>query len=179
MVAQGQSFPTTFLRSDSTFQDPILNNFRTTGGPHRFLRQNAVGAAIDVVQPATTDLSDVVSAGSWTPSDQSGAGLAFSNVSVSYTQIGNMVFAYGRVTYPATVNGNSAKIGGLPITVANVIYAESISPMAATSIGLALVASPNHNTTTFSIFNAATLAAITNAQLTGATVLFNISYPAS
>ena len=27
MVAQGQSYPTTFLRNDSTFQDPISNNF--------------------------------------------------------------------------------------------------------------------------------------------------------
>lgn len=51
----------------------------------------------------------------WSPTDGSGAGLTFSNVSASYTQIGNLVFAYAALTYPTTADETNAQINGLPI----------------------------------------------------------------
>jgi hypothetical protein len=130
--------------------------------------------------PAVSKINGVVVAPAlWVPSDQSGAGLTFSGVSVNYTRHDNMIFAYGRVTYPVTANGANAKIGGLPVTVANQNYASGAQPAAATGVAFAMVCSANGNTTTFSFFNAAGLAAITNAQLSGAIVVFNLVYPAA
>jgi hypothetical protein len=120
-----------------------------------------------------------ISPASWTPSDQSGAGLTFTGVSVNYTRHDNMIFAYGRVTYPATADTHNAKIGGLPVSVPAVNYASGVQPAAATGVAFAMVCSANGGTTTFSFFNAAGVAAITNAQLSGAVVLFNLSYPAA
>jgi len=52
--------------------------------------------------------------GTWSPIDASGAALSFTASSGGYTRIGNMVFAYGQVTYPANTDSNIAVIGGLP-----------------------------------------------------------------
>jgi hypothetical protein len=72
--------------------------------------------------------------GSWTPTDASGASLVFTAVSASYTQIGNMVFAYASFQYPSTASGANALIGGLPVTVANQNYARQC---AMTNAGIA------------------------------------------
>lgn len=57
------------------------------------------------------------SSGPWTPTDNSGATLVFTSVNCYYTQIGNLVFIYGTLTYPSTVSGSNASLGGLPFTV--------------------------------------------------------------
>jgi hypothetical protein len=51
----------------------------------------------------------------WKPTDGSGAGLTFTGVSATFTQIGNLVFAYANLTYPATADGSNAQIAGLPL----------------------------------------------------------------
>lgn len=53
--------------------------------------------------------------GTWTATDQSGAGLSLTQtVAGTYTKIGDMVFAQIGITYPSTANGLAAIIGGLP-----------------------------------------------------------------
>ena len=54
--------------------------------------------------------------GTWTPIDISGASLTFTGVTANYTRIGRMVIASCTLTYPSTVNGANALIGGLPFT---------------------------------------------------------------
>jgi hypothetical protein len=131
---------------------------------------NFVSAAL-----ASTDLSDVTDAGSWTPSDQSGASLTFTSVSVSYTKIGNMVFVYGRFAFPSTASGASVSIGGLPLTVANQNYASS--PGVCNSNGtISVQAQPAKNTTTFFLLNAVTGAAVTNANMSTITLNCTFSY---
>lgn len=85
---------------------------------NEFLTGISVLGVPSAAQPASTNLSDV-SIGTWTPIDTSGAGLVFTAVNGNYTKIGNMVFAYFDLTYPATGDGSVAQIGGLPFTVAN------------------------------------------------------------
>lgn len=88
-----------------------------TGGTSRFLRQNSSGAAVDVVQPQTGDLSDVVSPSVWTPSDASGGGLTLSFSGNRYVRIGKLAIVSAAITYPATADGNNASLGGLPVAV--------------------------------------------------------------
>lgn len=114
----------------------------------------------------------------WTPTDASGAGLSFSSVSSSATQLGNIVFAYATLTYPVTASGASAIIGGLPVTVANTNYAQ-VPSLVDTTAALSISLVPVKATTTATFNAIASLGAVTNAQLSGATVIFNIAYPVS
>jgi hypothetical protein len=70
-------------------------DFSSTGGASNFVRQNSAGSIFTVVQPATTDLSDV-STGSWTPTvaGTTITGSCTYTVQVgSYEKIGRVVFA--------------------------------------------------------------------------------------
>jgi len=60
----------------------------------------------------------------WTPTDASGASLTFTGVSANYVLLGNLVFAYFQLVYPATADGSNSLIGGLPFTAANADYAQ-------------------------------------------------------
>jgi hypothetical protein len=61
----------------------------------------------------------VYSENTWTPTDGSGAGLALTSVSGTWTKVGRLVTAAFTVTYPATADGSAAIIGGLPFAVAS------------------------------------------------------------
>lgn len=55
--------------------------------------------------------------GTWTPTDASGAGLSFTTTfTAEYVKLGQLVFVNAAFTYPATADGSSAKVGGLPFT---------------------------------------------------------------
>lgn len=56
----------------------------------------------------------------WTPNDQSGAALSFTGVLAHYVKIGQLVIAGATLTFPSTVDGTAANIGGLPFTVQNI-----------------------------------------------------------
>lgn len=65
---------------------------------------------------ASSSYQAVSSIGSWTPTDASGAALAFTTASGRYFTIGKLVFLSARVTYPATADASAAAIGNLPFT---------------------------------------------------------------
>ena len=77
-----------------------------------------IGAALatSVRFGAGTVLS-IYEEGSWTPTDASGAGLVFVNVSASYTRIGNLVVARFNLTFPASASTADILIGGLPFAL--------------------------------------------------------------
>jgi hypothetical protein len=52
--------------------------------------------------------------GVWVPTDQSGAGLTLTTGVCRWTKVGRIVTANYDLTYPATANGASSVIGGLP-----------------------------------------------------------------
>lgn len=57
--------------------------------------------------------------GTWTPIDSSGAGLSFTVTDATYTRVGRLVSIGAFLTYPATIDGSAAIVGGFPFTIAN------------------------------------------------------------
>jgi hypothetical protein len=120
--------------------------------------------------------------GTWTPTDLSGGGLSLAT-SAAYTQIGNMVFAYGAISYPTNSDTHNVVIGGLPVTSANQQYA--IAPFVINnnsgSFGtpFGTVGVVNQDAPKFTIFDITSGAAKTNANLSGITIRFMAIYPAS
>jgi hypothetical protein len=88
-----------------------------TGG----LVVTAGGIQFPASQSAQSDPNnlDDYEEGTWTPSDASGASLVFTTVNGTYEKIGRLWIARCYLTFPSTVNGSNAVIGGLPFTVAN------------------------------------------------------------
>jgi hypothetical protein len=121
---------------------------------------------------------------SWNSSltDQSGGGLTFTSVNVQYCQYGNMVFAYGTLTYPSTADTHSATIS-LPVAVPNQTYAALPSTFLLNST----TGSPNKavlravaNTSTAQVVQGDGSTNIyTNANLSGVKITFMLIYPAS
>jgi len=62
----------------------------------------------------TSQLLSWYEEGTWTPSDQSGAGLTFTGVTATYTRIGRQVTCNLTFKYPVTASVATATIGGLP-----------------------------------------------------------------
>lgn len=80
------------------------------------------GKGIDFsATPGTGDseLLDDYEEGTWTPVDESGAGLVYTSPFGAYTKVGDTVTAWGRVTYPVTASALTIFIGGLPFVVAS------------------------------------------------------------
>ena len=115
--------------------------------------------------------------GLWVPTDASGAGLVFTGISASYTRMGNMIFAYGQLTYPATVNASNAIMGGFPVPFIVANYGRGIASAYSNAGALAKLL-PTPGTSTALLINNAN-AQITNATLTGATLIFSVAYPVS
>ena len=69
----------------------------------------------------TSELLDDYEEGTWTPADNSGAALAFANLSGNchYTKVGNLVTCIFNITYPATADGTTCSITGLPFIAKN------------------------------------------------------------
>jgi hypothetical protein len=80
---------------------------------------NNGGITFPATQSASSDANtlDDYEEGTWTPTDQSGAGLSLTVASSpSYTKIGRMVTVMARITYPSTANTSNQLLGGLPFT---------------------------------------------------------------
>ena len=75
------------------------------------------------VASAGANTLDDYEEGTWTPTDESGAGLTLTAPSGSYTKIGDSVFYRGRFEYPVTASTAVAIYGGLPFTVGNSVNA--------------------------------------------------------
>lgn len=93
-------------------------DFTATGGTSKFLRQNSAGAAVTVVQPATTDLSDV-----GTFSLSTSGTITTTNATVSSSSSTGAFIATGGAGIGGAINGgstltlNGALIGGMSVTV--------------------------------------------------------------
>jgi hypothetical protein len=115
---------------------------------------------------------------SFSPIDQSGAGLSFSSIDFKYEQIGNLVYLYGMLTYPVTADGNNATIS-LPVPVANVTRAQTPAQVGNNTGVTNLQVLPVQGTSTAVFRDFTTGGAKTNANMTGTRVRFMLIYPAS
>lgn len=121
----------------------------------------------------TSELFADYEEGTWTPTDASGAGLAFTVAAAFYTKIGRLVTAYLQLTYPVTANASAAVIGGLPYSVASGLFSPSI---VSTGTGLSTALRTASASATATVLNPATNAAITNAQLSGGFIICTLVY---
>jgi hypothetical protein len=114
--------------------------------------------------------------GTWTPTDDSGAGLTLTAPTGRFTRIGRMVFAEFSVVYPTTASGVGAAIGGLPFTPLNLISTTRGGGfLMGTTAGLSFIsilvtASSNIQ------FMDGSFAAYTNANLSGKVVRGTVIY---
>jgi len=78
--------------------------------------QSGTGITFPATQSASTDANtlDDYEEGTWTPNDQSGAGLTFTASGGRYVKVGRLVYWAFRAQYPSTSNTSQAQIGGLP-----------------------------------------------------------------
>ena len=113
----------------------------------------------------------------WTPADGSGASLTFTAVSANYVQIGNMIFAYFSLTYPATASGSAAVISGLPVAVPNQNYAVTENFVVNSGNSAITFGKTTKNASTFAIYVSG--APATNATLSTLTISGCIIYPAT
>jgi parallel beta-helix repeat protein len=109
--------------------------------------------------------------GTWTPTDASLQGLTLTVTYANYTRVGREVTVIGDITYPTTANGSTALIGGLPFTCGSTCPAATYS-----DVGSSVVVTGFAASTTSYVFNATTGVALTNAQLSGKTLRFSMTY---
>lgn len=115
----------------------------------------------------TSELLDDYEEGDWTPSDGSGAGLSLTVNSARYTRVGRVVTVQAKVTYPATASAAGAAIGGLPFAPSSECSGSYYSGVSAGATyyvsGVMYVANSAGG-------------AVTNAALSGAALIFNMTY---
>jgi hypothetical protein len=129
----------------------------------------ALGNAVNSTGGAMTAMTECTS---YTPTDQSGASLTFTAVSVQYCQYDNLVYVYGTLTYPSTASAANSTIS-LPVAVPNQSYAVIFGNDYA-NIALATI----QNSSTAGFYNAQTGARYTNVSLSTVAVKFMLIYPA-
>lgn len=78
---------------------------------------SGAGISFPATQSASSDANtlDDYEEGTWTVTDQSGAGLSITVNFAFYTKVGDLVFACCDIVYPATANGSNAAFS-LPFT---------------------------------------------------------------
>jgi hypothetical protein len=113
--------------------------------------------------------------GTWTPSDQSGAGLTLANAQGKYTKIGRQVTAWGWVEYPSTADGTNNQIGGLPFTIANTNMDRG-GGMIGHKTDSTVDTVRGENNGTFVQFKTSTAGNITNSTLSTDAFFFAITY---
>jgi hypothetical protein len=124
----------------------------------------------------TNSLLNDYEVGTYTPTDQSGAGLTFTFARASvYTKIGNLVNVQIDLTFPSTVSAAGVSIS-LPFTNTNFYSGTVLTENG--GYGSVLISEVG-NGSTFGINNAATNAGLTNANLSGKRLIFNIFYRAN
>ena len=125
----------------------------------------------------TSQLLNWYEHGTWTPSDQSGAGLTFTGVTATYTRIGRQVTCNLSFNYPVTVSIATASIGGLPFNSGS-YGAGSIqgffSITTATIVSRGLYGAANDNKVVIDKNNGTSAA--TNADMSGTTSYLTIIY---
>lgn len=117
LVFQTGSTPTTGLTIDTGQRSKFPTTIGIGGATPS---TSGSGVTFPATQSASSDANtlDDYEEGTWTPTDNSGAGLSFTT-SATYIKIGQMVIAWCQINYPSTANGNGAAIAGLPFTTAS------------------------------------------------------------
>lgn len=113
--------------------------------------------------------------GTWTPTDVSGASLAFTlNGAQTYTRNGDVVVCSIDISYPNTADTSAAAIGGLPFTSSNNANMTGALTIGFSGESTLARGGVNGNGKVLRLYN--TTAVITNATLTGDRIQGLITY---
>ena len=99
----------------------------------------------------TSELLADYEEGTWTPTDDSGAGLSFTVYSATYTKIGRLVEIEAAIYFPATASVDGVKIAGLPFVSATGDDNTGGLSISATNVGGNYYALISRNTSYFTI----------------------------
>jgi len=132
----------------------------------------ATGYGIYLGGTGASNYIDDYEEGTWTPSDNSGAGLSFTVANATYTKVGRLVTVHADITYPSTADVSSNSISGLPFALRADDYAGSIGLSEENTVSSVL---GDASASTLSIRNSSG-AQITNDTLSGDRLVFNITY---
>ena len=124
----------------------------------------------------TSELLNDYEEGTWTPVDDSGAGLTFTLEYATYTKVGRLVTLNLRLVFPATASGADVLIGGLPFAAAAAGSGSRIASMP-TFVSGKITPSTGQivSDTQFRLYDY-TLNRYTNVGLTSANVFVLFSY---
>jgi hypothetical protein len=143
---------------------------------------SGTGIAFPATQSASSDANtlDDYEEGSWTPIDNSGAGLNMSGSAGSYTKIGRLVNVRAKILYPSTSNTAASFISGLPFTLASQTAGNypgnAINANGNTNAGFALA---YEGSTQVTLMNVLTQSQATNNNLSSANINFSLTYMTS
>lgn len=125
---------------------------------------------------AAANLLDDYEEGSWTPTDQSGAGLTFTvEGTPKYIKVGDKVTVWARFNWPSTADSSSTLVGGLPFPIANNGSVRGSGGVFTNSASATIIAG-NTNASTFRFYADGTLTASDNSDLSQNTVIFTLTY---
>ena len=133
-----------------------------------FSNQTWTATGNTISSDGSPEVFDHYEEGTWTPTDQSGAGLSLSVTGAVFTRIGRMVFARAHsIVFPTTSDTSTAYIGGLPFTCGN-SHGSAGRHLTSDSDAAALLV--DNGTSKFWIYGATTTSGSTNAQISGVTM---------
>lgn len=158
---------------------PVFANTIGVGGATA--STSGSGITFPATQAASTNANtlDDYEEGTWTPTDQSGAGISFdAETAGSYTKIGNNVNYRAIIIYPATGDGATSIWGPLPFTVTASRADRGAGAIFTNGGTAAQCVIPFTATTTIQVFKPSG-ALMSNAEFSGATILFGGNYAAA
>lgn len=117
----------------------------------------------------TSEVLDWYEEGTWVPTDGSGGGLTFTVDHANYTRIGNLVTVNAYITYPVTASTANTNIT-LPFTALK--YDVGTARSSNGAVGCAITVGTASRVT----FRNNSLVTLTNADVSGADILFSFTY---
>jgi hypothetical protein len=153
-----------------------LQTLGTIGVGNATPSTSGAGITFPATQSASTDANtlDDYEEGTWTPVDNSGAGLTFLYSGASrYIKIGKLVFVTIYITFPTTASSAQVSILGLPFTTAG---SETYSYMSGRAGSLNTPAAQINTTSTFFTVFINGNSAISNSQLSGSYLILSGCY---
>lgn len=173
VIAKGYSAPGAVTNSSITDNGTTVTTtevFKAASSP-----VNNNNTTVPTTADVTTALAGYAASNAWvtwTPTDVSGGNLTLTSALTCET-IAHAEFCHGFVTYPATIDTNNAKIGGLPVTSSNSNH--GIAP-AVSSISTLICGQVNGSSSNINFYTLTGIGFVTNAQLSGATVYLSFFY---
>lgn len=132
------------------------------------------GNGIDFSATAGTGTSELLNdyeEGTWTPTDNSGAGLSFTVYNATYTKIGRLVEVEAAIYFPTTASIATVKITGLPFTAADGYDNTGGLSISATNVGANYYMLITRGSSTFTINTNADVG-VTNVTYSGKVLKF-------